>query len=574
MWFPSVTRRIEADAWTMSSRFTLRDKDFSLNASLDAMKALERMGFTPQSVYREGNLIRIHCPIHKDLVRKSLIVDAGEKTYKCTYGPCPAHEGGLLIELIAMYFGCSLDEAPVRLFADTAGKTSRDLVFRGEMFINQGRAREALPYFEQAVAANTSDEITRCKLGALYLELNMKDEAYQEYLRAAESYAVRGELEKTLSIYNILIMLQPGAVKARKQLAVLFSRLGRPDAAVEQMKWVVDFYIQFGQIKGAIEAIEWLVEADTENARGRLLLGRLLHQDARRVQAMKEFEESARLFVASANREDALEVIEEGLQIAPGNPRLQSLKAQAESLPAREQPSSGAPGAGTEAEEAFIAWLRDVDEKLDLGEAPEALGTQMESQARSLSAEAIRPGAVAPAPTAAAAAAGAPPQLSSAPATAGPQTAPAPKPVSAPAPAAPAPPAPPAPKARPSAEAEDVRSTTALPGLPSAPLPPPARPPVHSAYETAEIYPSDNRVARCLDDMKDLSNDQVERMREEIVRMFNETRRTYEDGHLSEWEMRIVKEFYKAFNVAVEIRAKGGSSAAGAGNLPKSSPQT
>ena len=46
-------------------------------------------------------------------------------------------------------------------------------------------------------------------------------------------------------------------------------------------------------------------------------------------------------------------------------------------------------------------------------------------------------------------------------------------------------------------------------------------------------------------------------MREEIIMMFNEARRTYEEGLVSDWELRVIKEFYKAFNVAVEIHRKG-----------------
>lgn len=465
--------------------FPLRDKDFSFNASLDPMQVLERMGFLPRSIYREGNLIRLHCPIHKDLARKSLLINAEERTYKCQYASCPAHEGGLLVELVALYLGCTLDDVPVRLYAES--KASRDLVFRGEMFINQGRASEALPYFEQACAQNPSDEITRCKMAALYLELNMKDEAYREYLRAAESYAVRGELEKTLSIYNILIMLQPGAVKARKQLAVLFSRLGRPDAAAEQLKWVVDFYLHYGQVKGAVEACEQLLEAAPDNAQGRRLKGGMLLQMAKRVDGIREYEEAARLFLQQENRDEALATIEEALKIAPGNPRLKELQTQAEAAAASPKPQT-TPEETAAAEEAFITWLRDVDAQVDF-QTPFA--------------------------------ASAPPEASASP---------------APAPPAPPPPAP--------APPEPARQT-----------PPPVS--GRSQYDTAEILPGDIRVSRCLADIADLTTSQVENMREEIIMMFNEARRTYEEGLVSDWELRVIKEFYKAFNVAVEIHRKG-----------------
>jgi len=56
--------------------------------------------------------------------------------------------------------------------------------------------------------------------------------------------------------------------------------------------------------------------------------------------------------------------------------------------------------------------------------------------------------------------------------------------------------------------------------------------------------------------MENLTDSQIAMMHEEVIKMFNDTRRTYEDGLLTDWEMRIVKEFYKAFNLAVEIRSR------------------
>jgi hypothetical protein len=41
-------------------------------------------------------------------------------------------------------------------------------------------------------------------------------------------------------------------------------------------------------------------------------------------------------------------------------------------------------------------------------------------------------------------------------------------------------------------------------------------------------------------------------MRQQLIGMFTDVRKTYEDGLLSEWEMRTIKDFYKAFCVAVD----------------------
>jgi len=463
------------------SRFELRDSDYSFNASLDAFMVLKKMGFTEHSMYQEGDIVRVHCPIHKDLVRKSLIVDTAEKTFKCQYANCDAHEGGLLIELVALYYDCDIRDVSKALFGEE--DKSADLLFRGEMFINQGRHLDALPYLEQATDLNPRDEITRCKLAALYLELNRKDDAYREYLNAAESYAVRGELDKTLSIYNILIMLQPGAVKARKELSFLFSRMGRPDAAAEQLKWVVDFYMKYNQHKGAQEACEQIIEMDPTSGMAHFLMGKLMSQTGKRIQAVQSFEQSCRLFIKSEDLSRAESALAEALELAPTNGRLAELREQLEvelaNLPPDERASqrmSATPSASEEQE--FIDWLQDVDSKLATGAEPP------------LSREAIRIG---------------------------------------------------------------------LDGLPMRQSTEVLRPSTESVNaDTAEISPEDRRVAMCLKDVAQLDSDQIEAMRQQLVGMFTDVRKSFEEGSLSDWEMRTIKEFYKSFCMAVDMHRRGG----------------
>ncbi|MDX2175197.1 MAG: tetratricopeptide repeat protein [Candidatus Sumerlaeia bacterium] len=496
------------------TRYDLRDSDYSFNASLDPFLVLKKMGFTENSVYQEGDIVRVHCPIHKDLVRKSLIIDVSEKTYRCQYSNCEAHEGGLLIELVALYYDCSIDDVARALFGQE--DKSSDLLFRGEMFINQGRHNEALPYLEQACDLDPRNEVTRCKLAALYLELNRKDDAYREYLQAAESYAVRGELEKTLAIYNILIMLQPGAVKARKELAFLFSRMGRPDAAAEQIKWVVDFYLKYNQIKGAQEACEQLIELDSTNPVSYILLGKLLHQAGRRVPAMQNFEQGARLLLEQSDASRAVTFIEEALEVAPGSPRLKEMLEQAEARLASEAPAGGSSmGALGQQEEEFISWLSEVDKKLALGEE-----VAFDPTIARVSGPVKIPKSD-------------PPRQSKELAVD-------------------------IPLFDEMADEETVRAVSDKPKA-AAPSAQGGALGTPQSSDSSDISPEDRRVAMCLNDMKELDNSQIEAMRQQLVTMFTDVRKTYEDGLLSDWEMRTIKDFYKAFCIAVDMHRRTAS---------------
>lgn len=458
------------------SRFELKESDYAFNASLDPFNVLKRMGFTEQSIFREGNIVRIHCPIHKDLVRKSMIVDASERTFKCQYSQCDAYQGGLLIELVAMYYDCPLEDVTKNLFGDDDKST--DLLFRGEMYINKGQHQEALPFLEQAVQLDPRNEITRAKLAALLLELGRKDDAYREYMQAAESYAVRGELEKTLSIYNILIILQPGAVKARKELAFLFARMGRPDAAAEQLKWVVDYYVQHGQVRGAMEAINSIVELGGDSGMNQFLLGQILAQTGSIPQATTAFEKSVSMLLEAREAGRARMAVDEALKLAPSNAKLRELRERVRELEDGETPPAAGANDDPTMNENFMDWLKDVDAELSAGipgvPAPKA------GKGKTTPASSDR-----------------------------------------------------VPVAK--AKGKEAAVAAAAP-----------------SGETSEISPEDRRVALCLNDMKDLNSQQLEAMRQQLISMFTDVRKTYEEGLLSDWEMRTIKDFYKAFCLAVE----------------------
>jgi hypothetical protein len=61
----------------------------------------------------------------------------------------------------------------------------------------------------------------------------------------------------------------------------------------------------------------------------------------------------------------------------------------------------------------------------------------------------------------------------------------------------------------------------------------------------------------CLAEMTNLDSDQIEAMRQQLISMFTDVRRSYEEGVLSDWEMRTIKEFYKSFCVAVDMHRSG-----------------
>lgn len=342
------------------------EEELAVNASLDAWDLLVRMGFAESALYREGNTIRLFCPLHKDQIRRSMIIYTDRNTFKCQYTNCEGHKGGNLLEFYSMYMGVELPEVVAHI--RNTGTAETDLVERADKMIQEGNLVEALPLLQKAVQVDPDNEITRCRLAALLLELGDKENGYREYMTAAEQFGVRGELDKTLNIYNILVIISPDDVKVRKQLSYLFSRLKREDEAVSQLKWVVDKHVRKGELKDAENVCKKMIELCPEYPESHRTLGEVYLKQGNYFDAVEELRTATTHFIRQNNLKKARETVDQGLRYTPGNPAMKELRAKIEKA-IELQESSLEQHDQNEAE--FENWLKDLKTSVGLSEDEE-----------------------------------------------------------------------------------------------------------------------------------------------------------------------------------------------------------
>ena len=339
------------------------EEELAVNASLDAWDLLLRMGFPESALYREGNTIRLFCPLHKDQIRRSMIIYTDRNTFKCQYTNCEGHKGGNLLEFYSMYMGVELPEVINHI--RNIGTNETDLVERADKMIQEGNLVEALPLLQKAVHLDPDNEITRCRLAALLLELGDKESGYREYMTAAEQFGVRGELDKTLNIYNILVIISPDDVKVRKQLSYLFSRLKREDEAVAQLKWVVDKHVRKGELKDAEAVCKKMIELCPEYPESHRTLGEVYLKQGNYFDAVEELRTATTHFIRQNSLKKARETVEQGLRYTPGNPAMKDLRGKIEKAIELQEASLEHHDAG---EVEFENWLKDLKTSVGLSE--------------------------------------------------------------------------------------------------------------------------------------------------------------------------------------------------------------
>jgi tetratricopeptide (TPR) repeat protein len=250
-------------------------------------------------------------------------------------------------------------------------------VERADKLIQQGNLPDALPLLQKAVQLDPRNGITRCRLAALYLELGDKEAGFQEYMLAAEHFGVQGDLDKTLHIYSILVIISPDDVKVRKQMSYLFSRLKREDEAVAQLKWVVDKHMRKNELADAVSTCKKMIEMAPDYPDTHRILGELYLKQGDYFNAIEELKTAATHFIRLNNLKGAKDAVELGIRFTPGNPALKDLRARinkAIEMQANVQESADAD------EKEYLQWLKDLKTGIGLTEEQIAEGERRAAQ--------------------------------------------------------------------------------------------------------------------------------------------------------------------------------------------------
>ncbi len=329
------------------------------NDRLNPRAVLHKMGFGDEAISEEGETLRLFCPVHKDQVRRSLVLEKQRNRFRCQYKSCPAHAGGLLVELLALYWNVPVAEAMQKYNEEI--HPERQLVAQADRLIAESKLTEAAGLLQEALRLAPREEITRCKLAALYLEMGQRDRGFKEYLTAAEDFACKNQIDKTLSIYNILVMLSPQDIRVRRQMAYLFSRLGRHKEAAEHLKWVIDQLLERNQIEEAIKDSREVLQLCPNEPDIHLLLARLLSQTHRINEAVGEALQAAELAFERGDRATAEAAVTFGLIYNPLHERLRELRSILCETPVSGESPLGGSAAG---EDEFGEWLESLQEEV------------------------------------------------------------------------------------------------------------------------------------------------------------------------------------------------------------------
>lgn len=81
-----------------------------VNAALEVRALVRTIGWHPDRLIREGDVYLALCPLHRETVFRTLVLNPRANTYHCKHVACQGHQPGDFLDLLARVRSCTLPE--------------------------------------------------------------------------------------------------------------------------------------------------------------------------------------------------------------------------------------------------------------------------------------------------------------------------------------------------------------------------------------------------------------------------------------------------------------------------------
>jgi tetratricopeptide (TPR) repeat protein len=114
---------------------------------------------------------------------------------------------------------------------------------------------ESLRMYLQIISLSPEDPVPQEKAATLYQTLGKGEYAVEIFVRAAELYLHNKDVEKAIENWGRAVNLDPGHLRARSRLALVFERLKRRPQAVQEYLHIASLMQHAGDIGKAAQAV-------------------------------------------------------------------------------------------------------------------------------------------------------------------------------------------------------------------------------------------------------------------------------------------------------------------------------
>lgn len=197
-----------------------------------------------------------------------------------------------------------------------------------EKFVQQGKLQNAIAEYDKILKTDPKDLTILNTVGDLYSRLGQTEKAIHCFKQVGDTYAADGFVPKAIAMYKKLTKLNPSAYDSIQKLGELYTQQGLYNDARAQFLLAVDGLMRGGQAEEAAGILRRLLEVDPDNAGVQTKLADIYLKQGKREDA-KTILLSAAESMCQRNAIDAAgEILNRLLTIDKDNARARMLQGQ------------------------------------------------------------------------------------------------------------------------------------------------------------------------------------------------------------------------------------------------------
>jgi chromosomal replication initiator protein DnaA len=301
-----------------------------INEQLDPRAVLDLIGYHTDKVQESAETFRGFCPIHRETVFRTLIIDKTRRTFRCMYSLCAGAAGGTLVDLYALSREIPVEKAVEELCAHFGISVSlpADPEFLekqaevAENYLELGFYDDAEKTYQEILQADANYERARRGLLQVYEHTGNTEALAEQHAALAQLLLQRGERSAAYEHVKAWAEYQPESPRAHQLLAEYLIEEGNPEGALEEFLSAADLYTAQEDFAAAIEAYRQAdsLRLDLVDVVPHVL--QIYEQMGKPQEAVGFLSERAEAAVLNADFARAAQLLEQALELAPDDPNV------------------------------------------------------------------------------------------------------------------------------------------------------------------------------------------------------------------------------------------------------------
>lgn len=191
-----------------------------------------------------------------------------------------------------------------------------------QKFVHRGNLDKAIDQYQLLVDDDPSDARSLLKIADLHAKLNERDKALKAYSRVAQIYARDEFHEKAAAVYTQALRLDPEAAELHRGLGDAYHHIGRLRDAVRAYHKAQKIYKARGDAPNQRDLLERMVALDADDIGMRIQLAERYAKDEMNEHAVELFEFCADKLDAEGRLDEFVQVAERIIFLKPEAPAL------------------------------------------------------------------------------------------------------------------------------------------------------------------------------------------------------------------------------------------------------------